>query len=36
MKQHNNMYADVMYADDTTLISTLENFGPTNNAKELE
>ena len=26
----------VMYADDTTLISTLENFGPTNNAKELE
>ena len=25
-----------MYADDTTLISTLENFGPTNNAKELE
>ena len=26
----------VMYADDTTLISTLENFGPTNNTKELE
>ena len=26
----------VMYADDTTLISTLENFGPANNAKELE
>ena len=26
----------IMYADDTTLISTLENFGPTNNAKELE
>ena len=26
----------VMYADDTTLISTLENVGPTNNAKELE
>ena len=26
----------VMYADDTTLISTLENFGPTNYAKELE
>ena len=25
-----------MYADDITLISTLENFGPTNNAKELE
>ena len=25
-----------MYADDTTLVSTLENFGPTNNAKELE
>ena len=25
-----------MYADDTTLIFTLENFGPTNNAKELE
>ena len=23
-------------ADDTTLIFTLENFGPTNNAKELE
>ena len=26
----------IMYADDTTLISILENFGPTNNAKELE
>ena len=26
----------VMYTDDTTLISTLENFGPTNNVKELE
>ena len=26
----------VMYVDDTTLTSTLENFGPTNNAKELE
>ena len=26
----------VMYADATTLISTLENFEPTNNAKELE
>ena len=26
----------VMYANDTTLISTLENFGPANNAKELE
>ena len=26
----------VMYADDTTLISTLENFGQTNNAKNLE
>ena len=25
-----------MYADDTALISTLENFGSTNNAKELE
>ena len=25
-----------MYADDTNLISTLENFGPTNNANELE
>ena len=25
-----------MDADDTTLISTLQNFGPTNNAKELE
>ena len=29
-------FRHVMYADDTTLISTLENFGPTNNAKELE
>ena len=29
-------FDDVMYADDTTLISTLENFGPTNNAKKLE
>ena len=28
-------FEHVMYADDTTLISTLENFGPTNNAKEL-
>ena len=26
----------VMYADDTTLIYTLENFGPTNTAKELK
>ena len=26
----------VMYADDTTIIFTLENFGPTNNVKELE
>ena len=25
-----------MYADDITLISTLENFAPTNNAKELK
>ena len=25
-----------MYADHTTLISTLENFGPINNAKESE
>ena len=26
----------VMYADDTTLVSTLENFGDRNNAKEIE
>ena len=38
----NNLISDtekfdyVMYADDTTLISTLENFEPTSNAKELE
>ena len=25
-----------MYADDTTLVSTLENFGDRNNAKEIE
>ena len=26
----------VMYADDTTLFSTLENFGDRNNAREIE
>ena len=25
-----------MYADDTTLVSTLDNFGDRNNAKEIE
>ena len=29
-------FVHVMYADDNTLIFTLENFGPRNNAKELE
>ena len=30
------IFDHVMYADDNTLISTLKNFGPINNAKELE
>ena len=36
LKSATSKFDVVMYADDTTLVSTLENFGDRNNAKEIE
>ena len=36
LKSATSKFDLVMYADDTTLVSTLENFGDRNNAKEIE
>ena len=36
LKSATSKFDLVMYADDTTLVSTLENFGDRNNAKEME
>ena len=36
LKSATSKFDPVMYADDTTLVSTLENFGDRNNAKEIE
>ena len=36
LKSATSKFDFVMYADDTTLVSTLENFGDRNNAKEIE
>ena len=36
LKSASSKFDLVMYADDTTLVSTLENFGDRNNAKEIE
>ena len=36
LKSATNKFDLVMYADDTTLIFTLENFGDRHNAKEIE
>ena len=36
LKSATSKFDLVMYADDTTLVSTFENFGDRNNAKEIE
>ena len=36
LKSATSKFDLVMYADDTTLVSTLENFGDRNNAKEIQ
>ena len=36
LKSATSKFDLVMYADDSTLVSTLENFGDRNNAKEIE
>ena len=36
LKSTTSKFDLVMYADDITLVSTLENFGDRNNAKEIE
>ena len=36
LKSATSKFDLLMYADDTTLVSTLENFGDSNNAKEIK
>ena len=36
LKSATSKFDLLMYADDTTLVSTLENFGDRNNAEEIE
>ena len=36
LKSATSKFDLAMYADDTTLVSTLENFGDINNAKEIK